>query len=120
MWCGANANAEGSAAVDYRAGQTGTQFEHALTKAARLGPSEPAVQRIVADYGLAVWDEVGPGTREAVQAVVANGMRRNPKEMLQIAGRRGRLAVACRHIADAPPRGDRGWSKLCGSRETPS
>ncbi len=102
----------------YRLGDTGKSFEAALRRAARLGPSEAEVQLTVADFGLAVWDEAAPDTRHAVEAMVTSAMKRDPAATLQLAGRRGRLAVACRHLADAPRRADRTWSQLCGSRET--
>jgi len=102
----------------YRKGDTGPRFEAALRRAAQLGPSEPEVQMTVADYGLAVWDEAAPETRRAVETMVTGAMKRDPAASLQLAERRGRLAVACRHLADAPRRIDRRWSQLCGSRET--
>ena len=52
-----------------------------------------------------------------------HGYRRNETRSgrcTALAVRRGRLALACRHLADAPRRVDRGWSQLCASRETPS
>lgn len=107
----------------YLAGEAPASIEPALLVATRLGRSEPHVQRIVANYGLALWDEAAPATRAAIDASLAAGMRRNPLEMLQIADRRGRLSVACRHIAGPlegairPP--DPKILRLCPSRETP-
>lgn len=105
------------AAVRYRAGDTGQRFESALTRAAQLGPYEPEVQRTVAHYGLAVYDEVAPATRGAIDAMVVAGMKRKPLEMLQIAERRGRLAIACRHLAGSPRLTDSKWAQLCQSME---
>jgi hypothetical protein len=105
------------AAMKYRQGDTGKEFEAALLHAAELGPFEPEVQGGVAYFGLAVWNEVAPGTRAAIEAMVANGMRRNPMETLQIAERRGRLDVACRHLAGSRRLTDSKWSQLCQSRE---
>ena len=87
------------AEVMYRMGETGAHFEAALVKAAQFGPHEAEVQQTVAFYGLAVWDEALPKVRAAVDASVRAGIRRKPLEMLQIAARRGRLSVACRHLA---------------------
>jgi tetratricopeptide (TPR) repeat protein len=103
--------------VKYAQGDTGPSFEAALRRAARLGPVEPEVQRTVADYGLAVWDEVGADSRRAVDAMVTGAMVRDPADTLQVAERRGRLAIACRHVADAPRRPDDTWQKYCASRE---
>jgi hypothetical protein len=108
------------AAAKYRLGDTGREFEAALTRSAELGPSEPEVRRIVADLGLAVWQEVAAPTREVIDAILAAGVRRNPAEMLQIAERRGRLAVVCGHVARAPRTTNSKWSQLCQSTEATS
>ena len=100
--------------ASYLAGETGPVFRQALVTAGRLGPSEPYTQRVLAFYGLAIWDELGAGERAAVDAAVAAGMRRKPLEMLQIADRRGRLTTACRHLAaELPRRVDPNVSRLC-------
>jgi hypothetical protein len=110
----------GIVTVEYGRGGRGPRFEAALRNAAFLGPSEPEVQRTVVDYGLAVWDEIAPDTRAAVERSVAGAMARDPAETLQIAFRRGRLAVACRHLSDAPRQVDSGWREHCRRRETTS
>jgi hypothetical protein len=79
----------------YEAGNTGPEFEHAIRQAQALGPWEPEVQATLANYGLAVREEVSPATRGAIDLAVASAMRRNPSETLQISERRGRLDVAC-------------------------
>ena len=104
----------------YRKGDTGRTFEGALRRAAELGPAEPEVQRTVADFGLAVWADEAPETQQAVEAMVTAAMRRDAPGTLQIADRRGRLAIACRHLADAPRRVDSEWYLLCRSREATS
>jgi cytochrome c-type biogenesis protein CcmH/NrfG len=103
-------------ATDYRRGDTGAKIEAALRNAAMLGPAEPEVQRTVIDYGLALWDEEAPETRRAVETTITGAMKRDPGETLQIAERRDRLAVACRHLADAPRRVDPEWRLLCRGR----
>jgi tetratricopeptide (TPR) repeat protein len=103
----------------YRRGDAGPHLELPLQRAAELGPSEPGVQRIVGDLGLAVWDEVGPSTKAAVDRMVAAGIRRNPLEMLQISERRGRLDVACRHLADYPRKVGPRRGSLCPWEITP-
>jgi hypothetical protein len=101
----------------YRIGESPAAFESALLRAAALGPSEPEVQRIVADIGLATWNESSPRARSATEGMVAAGMKRNPLETLQIAGRRGRLDVACLHLVESSRRIEPKWSQLCPSRE---
>ena len=108
------------AAMQYRRGDTGSSFETALVRAARLGPYEPEVQATVANYGLAVWSDSGPELRSVVEEMVRAGMRRNAPETLQIAQRRGRLAIACRHLEGTPRQIDSKWSQLCQSMEATS
>jgi len=103
--------------VMYRTGDTGRSFEAALLNAARLGPFEPEVQRTVAFFGLAVWNEVPPAVQAGIEAGVASGMRRNPLEMLRIAERRGRLDVACRHLEREARQNDPKSTQLCQSVE---
>lgn len=106
--------------AQYRKGGKGEHFEAALRRAAELGPAEPEVQRTVVDYGLAVYDEVAPATKAAVDRMVAAAMVRNPLETMQIAQRRGRLQAACRHLVDSPRRADPKWSQLCQGTEATS
>jgi hypothetical protein len=108
------------AAIKYRLGDTGSVFEAAIRHAAEFGRFEPDVQFIVANYGLAVWSEVGQETRGSVEATLAAAMKRNPLEMLQIAERRGRLDVACRHVAGSARQVDPKWSHICQSMEATS
>ena len=74
-------------------------------------------KRDVALYGLAVWEEVAPETRDAIDHMMTNGMRRDPAQMLQIAQRRGRLDVACRHSPGLQRQTDSKWVQLCQSME---
>lgn len=104
-------------ATDYRKGESTGEIQAAMRNAARLGPAEPEVQLAVIDYGLALWDEEGPETRGQVEGAITGAMKRDPSQALHIAERRGRLAVACRHLADAPRRVDPEWRLLCRSRE---
>jgi len=100
----------------YRLGMTQPPFEAILVLTQRLGPSEPETQRLLAELGLAMWDEVGPEARAAVKAAVDAGMRRNPLEILQISERRGKLALACAHVSGDKRLQGTKWSETC-SRE---
>ena len=106
----------GLAEVRYRTGVADETFELALRRARELGLHEPAVQEAVSLYGLAVWDELQDNTRAAVDDMIAAGMRRDAPRMLQIAKRRGRLDVACRHVAKTS-RVSENWAQLCKSTE---
>lgn len=107
----------GLAQALYRAGEPGSNLEHAIVQAAMLGPSEPRIQRVVADLGLAVWDELTPQGRSAVDRTLAAGIRRNPLELLRISASRGRLGVACRHVVGAAAVVDRS-GRYCERWET--
>lgn len=86
------------ARLEYQSGRTGRDFEVALGTAAALGPSEPEVQRTVIDLGLATYAEIGADTRRAVDRSIDRAVRRNEKEVLTIAERRGRLAAVCARL----------------------
>lgn len=103
----------------YRLGESGRSLELALERASQLGPAEPGVQQLVADYGLAVWGEITPAGQASVDRMVAAGIRRNPLEMLQISERRGRLDVACRHLAGSSRTAGPRRGSLCPWEITP-
>jgi hypothetical protein len=105
------------AAAKYLLGDTGMLFEQALLTAAELAPNEPAVQGLIAHFGLAVLDEVRPATRAAIERVLRAAMRRNPLETLHIAARRGRLDLACGHLMAVARKADPKWSGICQSSE---
>jgi Flp pilus assembly protein TadD len=104
------------AEVKYRDGVADETFEVALRRAAALGPNDPALQASVVLYGLAVWDQLEPATREAVGRMLVAGLRRDAPQIMQIAERRGRLDVACRDLKVAA-RVSRDWEQLCKSTE---
>jgi hypothetical protein len=101
----------------YRRGEPGANVELAIRRAADLGASEPGVQRIIADYGLALWDELTPQAQGLVDQLVGAGARRNPLEMLQISERRGRLGPVCKHLLGAARTPDAKLVNICQSRE---
>ena len=106
------------AEAQYRRGEPGRNLQYALNRAAELGAAEPGVQRLVADYGLAIWDEIDPETQAAIDRLLAAGFRRNPLEMLLISERRGRLDVACRHLAGTTRTPDSRLVTRCTVRES--
>lgn len=107
------------AQAKYSKGDSAQAIEVALGRAAQLGPAEPEVQRTVADFGLALWNDISPASRTAVERVVADGMRRNPMETLRIAARRGRLDVACRHLAASRNDDPRSVRRCQGTEASP-
>ena len=106
------------AEAQYRQGEPGRNMQLAIARAAALGPSEPGVQRVIADYGLAIWDEVDAPTKGAIDRLLGAGFRRNPLEMLLISERRGRLDTACRHLDGLPRTPDSRLTGRCEGRET--
>lgn len=98
----------------YQLGMTAAPFERILVQSWRMGPSEPETQRLLADLGLAMWDEVGRDTQSAISAAIAAAMRRNPLDTLQISERRGRLALACSHVPGDKRLRETKWIAVCG------
>lgn len=105
------------AEASYAQGRPASEIESVLSVAAFLGPAEPEIQRIVTDYGLALWGEISPSFQQTVERMLSAGLRRNPLEMLQISERRGRLAFACRHLVGNTRAPDPKWYQLCQSTE---
>ncbi len=54
------------ARVKVRLGEWDAELETALGLAAKLGPWEPEVMRVVVDAGLTAWPELSPATRQLV------------------------------------------------------
>jgi hypothetical protein len=101
------------AETSYRVGDTGPRFEMALGKSVELGAADPEIQNLVAFLGLAVYDELGPATRAAVDRMIQAGWRRDPAEMMRISTRRGRLDVTCRLTQGMSARVDPKVSQRC-------
>jgi hypothetical protein len=99
----------------YRLGMTSAPFEQILARTWELGPAEPEAQRLLAELGLAMWDEVTPATQQVVRAAIGAAMRRNPLETLQIAERRGRLSLACAHVRGNARLEESRWASACGA-----
>ena len=101
----------------YRRGEPAANVELAIGRAGELGGAEPGVQRIIADYGLALWDELTPQAQGTVDQLIGAGTRRNPLEMLQISERRGRLGPVCKHLLGTQRTPDAKLVQICQSRE---
>ena len=101
----------------YRRGEPGANMELPIARAVELGRAEPGVQQIIANYGLAVWDELTPQAQGQVDQMIGAGARRNPLEMLQISERRGRLGPVCKHLLGTQRTPDAKLAQICQSRE---
>jgi hypothetical protein len=102
----------------YRRGEPAANIELPIARAVQFGGAEPGVQRIIADYGLALWDELTPQAQGSVDQLIGAGARRNALEMLQISERRGRLGPVCKHLLGASRTPDAKLAQICQSRET--
>jgi hypothetical protein len=79
----------------YRIGNTDAKFSTALSTAQRMGPWEPEVQLIAADFGLALWDELDGASRVALKANLARAAKRQGPQLVQLGEKRGRLELVC-------------------------
>lgn len=79
----------------YRLGRTDAKFMAALSRAQGLGPWEPEVQLIAADFGLAMWDEMDAAGRAGLTATLARGAKRQGAQVVRLAEKRGRLTLVC-------------------------
>lgn len=106
------------AEIKYFLGETGPDFERALERAVELGPWEREVQVVVTDIGLAMYRELQPATRAAVDRMIGFGMRRAPLDILQVAEKRGRLDLACAHVPGNKRVAEAKWIQLCDKGKT--
>ncbi len=67
----------------------------ALRHADELGPWEPAVQQTILFVGLAAWQALDPGARQALARTVERGALRNARKMFEIVKSYGRLDLVC-------------------------
>ena len=67
----------------------------ALRHADELGPWEPTVQQTILFVGLAVWQDLDPGLRQALARTVERGALRNARKMFEIAKSYSRLELVC-------------------------
>lgn len=67
----------------------------ALRHADELGPWEPGVQATILFVGLAAWQDLDPGLRQALVRTVERGASRNARKMFEIAKSYGRFDLVC-------------------------
>jgi hypothetical protein len=71
------------------------EFLAALWHADELGPWEPGSQQVVLFAGLAAWDKLDRGQRQALSRVVERGGRRNAMKMFEIVKGYRRFDLVC-------------------------
>lgn len=67
----------------------------ALRHADELGPWEPTVQQTILFVGLAVWQDLDPGLRQALARTIERGALRNARKMFEIAKSYTRFDLVC-------------------------
>ena len=67
----------------------------ALKHADELGPWEPSVQQTTLFVGLAVWQDLDPGLRQALVRTIERGALRNGGKMFEIVKRYSRFDLIC-------------------------
>ena len=67
----------------------------ALRNADALGPWEPSVQQTTLFVGLAVWDDLDSGLRQALAQTIERGAARNGRKIFEIVKSYGRFDLVC-------------------------
>ena len=71
------------------------EFMAALRHADELGPWEPIVQQAVIFAGLAAWQQLDPGSQQALVRTLERGALRNAEKMIQIVKSYRRFDLIC-------------------------
>jgi tetratricopeptide (TPR) repeat protein len=83
------------ALIKYQSSGIDAEAAEALNKAMTLGPWEPTVQIIVAEIGLASWQDLAPGLQEKLIGVIAGTAPAESAKILQIVKRFNLLETMC-------------------------
>lgn len=83
------------ARVKLRLGELDGEFDSAVQRAARLGPWERGVQLATAEIAFQAEHRLAPETRRAALGLTSNALKRNQREVAELAVRRGRLDLLC-------------------------
>ena len=67
----------------------------ALRHADELGPWEPTVQQTILFVGLAAWQDLDPGLRQALARTIERGALRNARKVFEIVKNYGRFDLVC-------------------------
>ena len=81
------------ARMKLRLGQLDGELDSAIRQAARLGPWEPDVQLVITD--IAMQSSLTGEGRRAAFSLMGNALKRQEREVVQLALQRGRLDVLC-------------------------
>jgi len=72
-----------------------SELSLALRHAEELGPWEQTIQQTVVFVGLAAWQDLDPGARQALLRTIRRGAERNPQKIFQIVKSYTRFDLVC-------------------------
>ena len=81
--------------VKYRMGEIDQELQQAIDNATKTGPWEPGVQKVIAEVGLGVWEELDVDMRETIVRNIHRGITMQPILMLDILKKYGQLRMVC-------------------------
>ncbi|MFQ5661084.1 MAG: tetratricopeptide repeat protein [Gammaproteobacteria bacterium] len=87
------------ALAKYRLGEIDAEFYRALHTSIELGPWEPGVQKVVADIGMHLWDNLPKEERlfilDTIKHALLHSNRSHVNQMLKLVKQRGFLQFIC-------------------------
>jgi len=81
--------------VKYRMGEIDQELQQAINNATKTGPWEPGVQKVIAEVGLGIWEELDIDMREIIVGNIHRGITMQPIQMLDILKKYGQLRMVC-------------------------
>lgn len=92
------------ARIKLRLRQFDAELDEAVKNASRFGPWEPPVQLGIAALAMEAGHRLTPEARGAALALMSNALKRQERELVELAYRRGRLDLLCSipRIAEYP------------------
>jgi len=83
------------ARLKLRLAELDAELDNAIRSASRLGPWEPDLQLVIADVAMQGEPRLTPEARRAAFAMMSRALKRQEREVVQLAVQRGRLDVLC-------------------------
>ncbi len=100
------------ALVKVRLGALDAEFYAAAQRAARLGPWEPGVQRVLSEIGVNAWSALSSRGRAVSVAAAERGLEMQPREMARILASGVERAAFCAGVSAQAPRSALACSQL--------
>jgi hypothetical protein len=92
------------ALVKFRLGALDSEFYAAAERAARLGPWEPGVQRVLAEFGLSGWNVLSPQGKALAVAAAERGLEMQPRVLEGMLKSAAQRAAFCADVPAYAPR----------------